>query len=76
MHPLVHDLESLKDSELEGKISELTRKYLSTHNFQLQQQIIMVLDSYKEELAKRQREAYAKMMETRNKDLDKLIKVD
>lgn len=76
MHPLIYDLESLKDSELENRISDLTRKYLSTHNFQLQQQIVMVLDTYKEELAKRQREAYAKMMETRNKDLDKLIKVD
>ncbi len=76
MHPLIYGLESLKDSELENKISELTRKYLSTPNFQLQQQIIMVLETYKEELAKRQREAYEKMMQTRNKDLDKLIKVD
>lgn len=76
MHPLIDDLASLKDSELEGKITELTRKYFSTHNPQLQQQIVMVLESYKEELAKRQREAYEKMMQTRNKDLDKLIKVD
>jgi len=76
MHPLIHDLDNLKDSELENRISDLTRKYLSTHNFQLQQQLVMVLDTYKEELAKRQREAYTKMMETRNKDLDKLIKVD
>lgn len=76
MHPLIDDLSSLKDSELENKISELTRKYLSTYNIQLQQQIIMVLNTYKEELAKRQREAYEKMMQTRNKDLDKLIKVD
>ncbi len=76
MHPLIHNLESLKDSELENKISELTRKYFVSHNPQLQQQVIMVLESYKEELAKRQREAYEKMMQTRNKDLDKLIKVD
>lgn len=76
MHPLVDNLTSLKDSELENKITELTRKYFVTNNGQLQQQIVMVLETYKEELAKRQREAYEKMMQTRNKDLDKLIKVD
>lgn len=75
MHPLVGDLSVLKDGELENKISELTKKYFSTNNFQVQQQLIMVLDSYKEELANRQRLAYEKMMQTRNKDLDKLINV-
>lgn len=75
MHPLVHGLESIKDSELEEKISNLTRKYFATHNFELQQQIVMVLDTYKEELAKRQQLAYEKMMNSRNKDLDKLINV-
>jgi glutamate synthase domain-containing protein 3 len=76
MHPLVHDLDKLKDAELENKINELTKKYFSTHNFDVQQQIIMVLESYKEELSKRQRSAYEKMMNSRNKDLDKLIKVN
>lgn len=75
MHPLVNDLSSLKDSELEEKISELTKKYFISHNFELQQQIAMVLDDYKSELAKRQRDAYDKMMNSRNKDLDKLINV-
>mgnify|MGYP006291893719 CR=1 FL=1 len=76
MHPLVNDLSSLKTSELEHKISELTQKYFASHNFDLQQQVIMVLESYKEELAKRQRDEYEKMMKSRNKDLDKLIKVN
>jgi hypothetical protein len=75
MHPLIGDLSSIKDSELELKISELTRKYFSTHNFDLQQQISMVLDTYKAEMAKRQAAAYDKMMNNRNKDLDKLINV-
>lgn len=75
MHPLVHDLEKLKDSEVETKISELTRKYFSTSNFELQRQITMVLDTYREELARRQRIAYENMMKGRNKDLDKLINV-
>lgn len=76
MHPLVGDLSALKDSEVDSKINELTRKYFASTNFQVQHQITMVLDAYKEEMAKRQRLAYEKMMNTRNKDLDKLIKVN
>lgn len=76
MHPLVDNLSSLKISELENKVSELTKKYFATHNFDLQQQIVMVLETYKEELSRRQREEYEKMMNSRNKDLDKLIKVN
>jgi len=75
MHPLIGDLSVLKDSEVDSKINDLTRKYFATHNFDLQQQIAMALDTYKAELAKRQASAYEKMMNTRNKDLDKLIKV-
>jgi hypothetical protein len=76
MHPLVGDLTVLKDAELELKINDLTKKYFSTNNFELQQQIASVLDSYKEEMGKRQAAAYSKMMSnTRNKDLDKLINV-
>jgi len=75
MHPLVSNLESLKDSELDNKINELTRKYFNTHNFELQRQVVMILDSYKEELSRRKQLEYEKMMNTRNKDLDKLINV-
>ena len=76
MHPLINNLDELKDNELENKISKLSRKYFTTHNFQLQQQITMVIDSYREELAKRRQAEYEKMMQTRNKDLDKLINVN
>ena len=76
MHPLVDDLASLKDSELESKVNDLTRKYFMTTNYQLQSQIALVLDTYKEELNSRRHAEWQKTMETRNKDLDKLIKVD
>ena len=76
MHPLISDLSTIKDSELEEKINELTKKYFLTHNYEVQHQIVLVLDTYKEELAKRQQAAYEKMMKSRNKDLDKLIKVN
>ena len=76
MHPLVNDLSSLKDADLEAKINDLTRKYSMTYNFQVQQQIVLVLDTYKEELNNRRRAEWENTMELRNKDLDKLIKVD
>ena len=75
MHPLVGDLSSLKDAELENKINDLTRKYFSTHNFEIQSQIVLVLDTYKEELANRRTAEYNKMMNNRDKGLDKLINV-
>lgn len=75
MHPLVDNLSSIKDSELDNKINDLTRKYFATSNFQLQQQIVMILETYKEELGNRKRLEYEKMMKTRDKGLDKLINV-
>lgn len=76
MHPLIGDLSSLKDSELEAKVNELTRKYFSTYNTDVREQMVMALDTYKEELSNRRQREYEKMMQSRNKDLDKLINVD
>jgi len=75
MHPLAGDLTQFKDSEIESKINDLTRKYFSTYNFDLQRQISMMLDAYKSEMANRRQREYEKMMNSRNKDLDKLINV-
>jgi hypothetical protein len=75
MHPLVEDLASLKDADIENKINDLTRKYFQTYNFSLQQQISLMLDTYKEEMANRRRAEYEKMMNNRDKGLDKLINV-
>jgi len=76
MHPLVDNLSEFKDSDLESKINDLTRKYFMTNNFYLQQQIALTLDTYKEELMVRRQAEWQRTMEMRNKDLDKLIKVD
>lgn len=76
MHPLVNNITELKESDLELKISDLTRKYFMTNNSQLQQQISDVLEVYKEALSERRRITWEQTMESRNKDLDKLIKVD
>lgn len=76
MHPLLNDFSNLKDSELEEKIGDLTRKYFQTINVDLKNQISMVLNSYKEELTKRRQASLNRMMQNRDKSLDKLIKVN
>ena len=75
MHPLVDDLSSLKDAELENKIQDLSRKYFMTHNIGVQMQISNVLNQYREELSNRRRRDLEKMMSNRDKGLDKLINV-
>ena len=76
MHPLVGDLSQLKDAELEAKINELSKKYFATFNVDVREQMVMVLDTYKEELSNRRRAEYEKMIKSRDKNLDKLINVD
>lgn len=76
MHPLIENLSSLKDVEIENKINDLTRKYFQTHNYEVQSQISLILDTYKEELSVRRVNEWKKIMEEKNKDLDKLIKIN
>ena len=75
MHPLVSNLSALKDAELENKLNDLTRKYFATPNTDVKSQIVMIMDVYKEELANRRAAEYNKMMNNRDKGLDKLINV-
>lgn len=76
MHPLAGDFEALKDSEIETKIQDLSRKYFMTHNSDVQQQISMILSDYNQELSKRRQAALEKMMKTADKSIDKLVKVN
>lgn len=75
MHPLINDLSALKTADIEAKINDLTKKYFMTSNPGVQNQIAAMLDSYKEEIGKRQADEWNKVMESRNKGLDKLINV-
>lgn len=75
MHPLSGDLATLKDSELESKIHDLTNKYFLSGNLAVKNQIASLLDDYNAELSKRRSEQLKKMMDNRDKSLDKLIKV-
>jgi len=75
MHPLVDDLSNLKDVELESKIQDLSKKYWQARNPHLANQIILLLDIYKEELAARRLKSYQAQFQNRDKELDKLINV-
>ena len=71
------DLREVKDQELENKLHELTKKYWIAArggNGALSQQILVALESYKDEMRRRQVEQQRSLMEKQNKDLDDLIR--
>jgi hypothetical protein len=76
IHPLVQDLSSLKDNEIEEKILDLSKKYWITRNPEVQFQIRMLLDQFNEELKVRRNKALQQQYENRNQELDKLIKIN
>jgi hypothetical protein len=76
MHPLVENLNELKDSELENKILELSKKYWQSGNPQVQSQISMILQMYNEELQTRRAKMWQQQYQNRDKGLDKLININ
>ena len=66
----------LKDSELETKIIDLSKKYFqASRNPALQQQVLVVLEFYKDELSIRRAKFWQEQNEKRDSDLDNLINV-
>jgi hypothetical protein len=74
-NPLVDSLEGLSDSELDLKISELSRKYFQSQNPQVRQQISTILEMYKEEAHCRRARQYQKIQQNTDNGLDSLIKI-
>lgn len=75
-HPLESDLRELKDSDLEEKVQDLTRKYYSACRLgytDLLTQLSTFLTIYKEEMSRRNRE---KFKNDDNGDLGQLINVN
>lgn len=75
-HPFEGNLSELKDSEVEEKVTELTRKYFQASRLgkpELLTQISTFLIIYKEEMSKRLR---TKTQSNMDGDLDQLINVD
>jgi len=78
-HPLLDNPAKIKDQELENKILDLTKKYhvaASMGQGAICQQIVIILETLKEEQNKRQQESMKSAMKKQNKDLDDLINVD
>jgi hypothetical protein len=76
IHPFQEDFSNLKDSEIENKIQELTKKYHQAYRLgkpEMLTQISIFITIYKEELSKRYRE---KIKGSVDGDLDQLINVD
>jgi len=83
MHPLEGDIRSLKDNELEDKLRDLNKRYLTAtrlNNQSLAEQVLMLLTSYRQEQTRRQQisfnEAIKKSQGEVNGDLSELVNVD
>jgi hypothetical protein len=74
-HPLADDYMNLKETELEERIQDLSRKYFQANNPSVKQQIAIFIDIYKTELQTRRMKVWENQQKN-NKDLDKLIKVN
>ena len=76
MHPLFEDTTELSDNDLEEKVTDLTKRYWQTSNPQAQQQITLLIDSYRLDLeTRRSRQKLANEAINSQSELDKLIKV-
>jgi hypothetical protein len=75
MHPLLGSLNTLSDNELEQKLSEVNKRYWQTSNFEVREQIIMVIESYKLELESRRIKQRVDAQQNGNSDLDNLINI-
>ena len=75
-NPLLDNFDELSDAEIELKISELSRKYFISHNPQVQQQISVILEMFKQELNSRIAKQRQKEQEQNGENgLDSLINV-
>ena len=78
-NPLLPDLSTLKNEDIDNKITELMQKYFTASKFGpggVMQQIAVILEAYKDEQRRRQDEARKKLMQNQNQDLGEFIKVD
>ena len=78
-NPLLQDLSTLKNEDVDNKITELMNKYFVASKFGqggVMQQIAVILEAYKEEQYKRHALASQKLMQNRNQDLGEYIKID
>ena len=76
IHPMTQDLSELSTSEVEAKVNELRKKYLSARNPQIKNQIFYFLTDYQEELKMRYAKEKIEMDKQTGNDLDNLINIE
>jgi|TARA_B100000161_G_scaffold218963_1_gene164050 hypothetical protein len=76
IHPMTQDLSELSTSEVEAKVNELRKKYLSARNPEIKNQIFYFLTDYQEELKMRYAKEKLEMDKQTGNDLDNLINID
>ena len=72
IHPHHEELKGFTTPQIEAKLTELSKKYFMTRNPEVQMQMSMILDGYRDELRTRYRK---EMVENGDKDLDNLINI-
>lgn len=78
-NPLLPDLSTLKNDDVDNKITELMQKYFIASRFGqsgVMQQISVILAVYRDEQSRRQQAANKKLIQNQNQDLDDFIKID
>lgn len=77
-NPLIEDMTTLKDGDLDARLSDLNKKYnisMRMGNGSVARQIAVVIEAVRYEIVRRQQDASKKLLEKQNKDLDGLINV-
>ena len=75
IHPLVDDLSQYSDGEIDEKIRSLQSRYFKTGNPDLQHQIVVMLDIYREEAQVRRQRQFEQMQQNEDSGLDGLINI-
>ena len=76
IHPMTQDLSELSTTEVEAKVNELRKKYLSARNPQIKNQIFYFLTDYQEELKMRYAKEKIELDKQTGNDLDNLINIE
>lgn len=78
LHPLATDASELTDSELDKKVQELSKKLMMANrmgNFELIQQVQMLLNDYQEAQRTRERKQLEETLRDNDSDFDDIIDV-
>jgi len=75
-NPLVDSFNELSDNQISEKISDLSKRYFQSRNPQVQQQIAVILDMFREEQQTRMLKQQQANKDSDDPDLDNLINID